>query len=81
MIPQPPASRHPSRTHEIGLSNNVRDKSPPFKKAYNLSDNQGWMRKLQDRIANKGRIVILDTRNANQAALNDLAAIVKNRLE
>ncbi|MER6718538.1 hypothetical protein [Streptomyces halstedii] len=57
--------------------NNVRDKSLPFKGAYNPSDNQGWIRKLQDQIANKGRIVILDTRNANQAAINDLAAIVK----
>ncbi|MCW8216236.1 hypothetical protein [Streptomyces griseolus] len=81
VIPQPPASRHPSRTHEISLSYNVRDKSLPFKGAYNPSDNQGWIRKLQDHIANKGRIVALDTRNANQAAINDLAAIVKKRLE
>ncbi|MFJ2570061.1 MULTISPECIES: pentapeptide repeat-containing protein [Streptomyces] len=35
VIPQPPASRHPSRTHEISLSYNVRDKSLPFKGAYN----------------------------------------------
>ncbi|MEU5417480.1 hypothetical protein [Streptomyces clavifer] len=57
--------------------NNVRDKSLPFKGAYNPADNQGWIRKLKDQIVVKGRIVILDTRNANQAAINDLEAIVK----
>ncbi|WP_406411534.1 hypothetical protein OG923_22250 [Streptomyces halstedii] len=81
VIPQPPASRHPSRTHEISLSINVREKSLPFKGAYDPPDSQGWVRKLQNQIANKVRIAILDTRNANQAAINDLAVIVKKRLE
>ncbi|MFD8410914.1 hypothetical protein ACFV2Q_03955 [Streptomyces sp. NPDC059650] len=57
--------------------NNVRDKSMPFKGAYNPADNQGWVRKLKDQIEVRRRIVILDMRNANQAAIDDLEAIVK----
>ncbi|MBT2509839.1 hypothetical protein J7I98_29030 [Streptomyces sp. ISL-98] len=57
--------------------NNVRDKSLPFKGAYNPADNQGWIRKLRDQIVAKERIVILDTRNANQAAIDDLREIAK----
>ncbi|WP_206439214.1 hypothetical protein [Streptomyces scabichelini] len=57
--------------------NNVRDKSLPFKGAYNPANNQGWVRKLEDQIVTKGRIVILDMRNANQAAINDVRSIVE----
>ncbi|MGW0559653.1 hypothetical protein ACWDZ4_03210 [Streptomyces sp. NPDC003016] len=57
--------------------NNVRDKSLPFKGAYNPADNRGWIRKLKDQIVTKGRIVVLDTRNADQAAINDLKAIAE----
>ncbi|WP_230886981.1 hypothetical protein [Streptomyces spinoverrucosus] len=57
--------------------NNVRDKTLPFKGAYNPSNNQGWVRKLEDQIATKRRIVILDMRNANQAAIDDVKSIVE----
>ncbi|MET9757592.1 hypothetical protein ABZ016_00810 [Streptomyces sp. NPDC006372] len=57
--------------------NNVRDKSLPFKGAYNPADNQGWVRKLEDQIVTRGRMVILDMRNANQAAIDDVKSIVE----
>ncbi|WP_393097040.1 hypothetical protein [Streptomyces sp. LN325] len=57
--------------------NNVRDKSLPFKGAYNPANNQGWVRKLEDQIVTRRRIVILDIRNANQAAINDVKSIVE----
>ncbi|GHK01041.1 hypothetical protein SY2F82_28380 [Streptomyces sp. Y2F8-2] len=57
--------------------NNVRDKSLPFKAAYNPANNQGWVRKLEDQIVTKGRMVILDMRNANQAAIDDVKSIVE----
>ncbi|MDO0937156.1 hypothetical protein QQY66_37600 [Streptomyces sp. DG2A-72] len=57
--------------------NNVRDKSLPFKGAYNPANNQGWVRKLEDQIVTRGRIVIIDMRNANQAAIDDVKSIVE----
>jgi hypothetical protein len=57
--------------------NNVRDKSLPFKGAYNPTNNQGWVRKLEDQIVTKGRMVILDMRNADQAAIDDVRSIVE----
>lgn len=57
--------------------NNVRDKSLPFKGAYNPANNQGWVRKLEDQIVTKGRMVILDMRNADQAAIDDVRSIVE----
>ncbi|MEV0225237.1 hypothetical protein [Streptomyces sp. NPDC050704] len=57
--------------------NNVRDKSLPFKGAYNPANNQGWVLKLEDQIVTKGRIVILDMRNADQAAIDDVRSIVE----
>jgi hypothetical protein len=57
--------------------NNVRDKSLPFKGAYNPANNQGWVRKLEDQIVTKGRMVILDMRNANQAAIDDVKSLVE----
>ncbi|MFF3259471.1 hypothetical protein ACFYWO_09885 [Streptomyces sp. NPDC002932] len=57
--------------------NNVRDKSLPFKGAYNPANNQLWADKLKTQIVDKKRIVILDTRNANQAAIKDIEALVK----
>ncbi|MEU5256718.1 hypothetical protein AB0G75_34015, partial [Streptomyces longwoodensis] len=56
--------------------NNVRDKSLPFKGAYDPANNQTWVRKLADQIETKRRVVILDMRNANQAAIDDVRAIV-----
>jgi hypothetical protein len=57
--------------------NNVRDKSLPFKGAYNPANNQAWVRKLEDQIVTRERIVILDMRNANQAAIDDVKSIVE----
>ena|GEM_PF-915798 len=57
--------------------NNVRDKSLPFKGAYNPADNGTWVRKLNDQIVIRERVVILDMRNANQAAIDDVKAIVE----
>ncbi|MBP2056777.1 hypothetical protein J2Z21_009796 [Streptomyces griseochromogenes] len=57
--------------------NNVRDKTLPFKGAYDPANNQGWVRKLEDQIVTKGRMVILDMRNANQAAIDDVKSIVE----
>lgn len=57
--------------------NNVRDKSLPFKGAYDPANNQRWVTKLEDQIVVKGRIVILDMRNANQAAIDDVKSIVE----
>jgi hypothetical protein len=57
--------------------NNVRDKSQPFRGAYNPSNNGRWVKKLSEQIADKGRIVILDVRNANQVAINDIKSIVQ----
>ncbi|WP_019056450.1 hypothetical protein [Streptomyces prunicolor] len=57
--------------------NNVRDKSLPFKGAYDPADNGTWVRKLNDQIVTRERVVILDMRNANQAAIDDVKAIVE----
>lgn len=57
--------------------NNVRDKSQPFRGAYNPSNNARWVKKLSEQIADKGRTVILDVRNANQVAIDDIRSIVQ----
>ncbi|MFH8450493.1 proline-rich domain-containing protein [Streptomyces fungicidicus] len=57
--------------------NNVRDKSQPFKGAYNPARNDRWVKKLQEQITERQRIVILDVRNANQAAIDDIRSIVR----
>ncbi|MCX5385667.1 hypothetical protein [Streptomyces sp. NBC_00083] len=58
--------------------NNVRDKSLPFKGAYDPANNGSWVRKLEDQIVNRKRVVILDMRNADQAAIDDVRAIVED---
>ncbi|WP_433545299.1 hypothetical protein ACQPZG_08935 [Streptomyces sp. CA-294286] len=57
--------------------NNARDKTLPFKGAYDPGNNQQWVKKLRNQIVNRKRVVILDTRNANQAAIDDLKAIAE----
>ncbi|MFC8421549.1 protein phosphatase [Streptomyces sp. NPDC057236] len=57
--------------------NNVRDKSQPFKGAYDPARNGRWVKKLQEQIVEKQRIVILDVRNANQAAIDDIKSVVR----
>jgi hypothetical protein len=59
--------------------NNVRDKSLPFKGAYDPANNQRWVDKLEDQIVDRHRIVILDMRNANQAAIDDVKAIIESK--
>ncbi|MEH0470428.1 hypothetical protein QA943_16455 [Streptomyces sp. B21-097] len=56
--------------------NNVRDKTQPFKGAYDPAKNGRWVTKLEEQIVEKRRIVILDVRNANQAAIDDIKSIV-----
>ncbi|MFF3498268.1 hypothetical protein [Streptomyces sp. NPDC003247] len=58
--------------------NDVRDKSLPFKGAYDPANNKTWVVKLRKQIEVRGRVVILDMRNANQAAIDDVRAIVEN---
>ncbi|GAA0924498.1 hypothetical protein [Streptomyces thermoalcalitolerans] len=57
--------------------NNVRDKSQPFRGAYDPANNGTWVKKLRQQIVDKNRIVILDVRNANQAAIDDIKSIVE----
>ncbi|MGX5188819.1 type II toxin-antitoxin system Phd/YefM family antitoxin [Streptomyces avermitilis] len=57
--------------------NNVRDKSLPFRGAYDPTNNGRWVSKLSEQIVTKKRTVILDVRNANQAAIDDIKAIVE----
>ncbi|MFF9042197.1 hypothetical protein ACF090_42815 [Streptomyces sp. NPDC014892] len=57
--------------------NNVRDKSQPFKGAYDPAKNERWVKKLAEQIVEKQRVVILDMRNANQAAIDDIKSIVE----
>ncbi|WP_327345416.1 hypothetical protein [Streptomyces europaeiscabiei] len=57
--------------------NNVRDKSLPFKGAYDPAKNGRWVKKLAEQIVEKQRVVILDMRNANQAAIDDIKSIVE----
>ncbi|MER5812492.1 hypothetical protein ABT143_30635, partial [Streptomyces sp. NPDC002033] len=56
--------------------NDARNKSMPFKNAYDPANNQRWVDTLNKQIVTRKRIVILDMRNANQAAIDDLKAIV-----
>ncbi|MFD8263278.1 hypothetical protein ACFV19_31190 [Streptomyces griseoluteus] len=57
--------------------NNAGDKSMPFKGAYDAANNARWIKKLDEQIADKRHVIILDMRNANQAAIDDLKAIVE----
>ncbi|MEU1457794.1 hypothetical protein [Streptomyces avermitilis] len=57
--------------------NNVRDKSLPFRGAYDPTNNGRWVSKLSEQIVTKKRTVILDVRNANQAAIDDIKEIVE----
>jgi hypothetical protein len=57
--------------------NNVRDKSRPFRGAYDPASNDRWVSKLTEQIVMKQRTVILDVRNANQAAIDDIKSIVE----
>ena len=57
--------------------NNVRDKSQPFRGAYNPANNGKWVKKLSEQIAERRRTVIIDVRNANQAAIDDVKSIVQ----
>ncbi|MFD0353061.1 hypothetical protein ACFVHW_04815 [Streptomyces sp. NPDC127110] len=57
--------------------NTQRDKSAPFPNAYDPKNNQIWVNTLTKQIVKRQRTVILDTRNANQAAIDDLKAIVE----
>ncbi|MGA5831141.1 hypothetical protein, partial [Streptomyces xanthochromogenes] len=58
--------------------NDVRDKSLPFKGAYDPANNGKWVKKLEDQIVKRKRVVILDMRNADQAAIDDVRAIVED---
>ncbi|MGW7102995.1 hypothetical protein [Streptomyces sp. NPDC054838] len=59
--------------------NNVRDKSQPFKGAYDPANNGAWVKKqLAKQIEKHGRIVIIDVRNANQAAIDSVKAAVES---
>ncbi|MFE2995137.1 toxin glutamine deamidase domain-containing protein [Nocardia sp. NPDC059246] len=57
--------------------NNVRDKSKPFKGAYDPAKNSRWVEKLREQIEEKNRTVIIDLRNASQAAIDDVQLIVR----
>ncbi|MEU2788291.1 hypothetical protein [Streptomyces sp. NPDC007100] len=57
--------------------NNQRDKSKPFKGAYNPAKNGEWVAKLRTLIEVRGRVGIIDTRNANQAAIDDVRKMVE----
>ncbi|WNF01764.1 hypothetical protein PS467_32490 [Streptomyces luomodiensis] len=57
--------------------NNVRDKSQSFRGAYNPANNGKWVKKLSEQIVEKRRTVIIDVRNANQAAIDDVKSIVQ----
>ncbi|WP_406507806.1 hypothetical protein [Streptomyces sp. NBC_00212] len=60
--------------------NNVRDKSQPFKGAYDPANNEAWVNKqLAKQIEKNGRIIIIDLRNANQAAIDSVKAAVESR--
>ncbi|MFE7468798.1 hypothetical protein ACFU6R_32475 [Streptomyces sp. NPDC057499] len=60
--------------------NNVRDKSQPFKGAFDPANNEAWVNKqLAKQIEKHGRIVIIDIRNANQAAIDSVKAAVESR--
>ncbi|WP_433670693.1 alpha/beta hydrolase [Nocardia sp. CA-136227] len=57
--------------------NNVRDKSKPFKGAYDPAKNSRWVDKLREQIEEKDRTVIIDLRNANQVAIDDILLLVQ----
>ncbi|MEU2670078.1 hypothetical protein ABZ622_14630 [Streptomyces sp. NPDC007164] len=58
----------------------MRDKSQPFKGAYDPANNEAWVNKqLVKQIEKRGRIVIIDIRNANQAAIDSVKATVESR--
>ncbi|AYF76581.1 hypothetical protein D7D52_25310 [Nocardia yunnanensis] len=57
--------------------NNARDKSRPFKGAYDPAKNSRWVEKLREQIEEKNRTVIIDLRNANQAAIDDIQQIIQ----
>ncbi|MEU0844457.1 hypothetical protein ABZ370_33950 [Streptomyces sp. NPDC005962] len=60
--------------------NNVRDKSQPFKGAYDPANNEAWVNKqLAKQIEKRGRIVVIDVRNANQAAIDSIKGVVESR--
>ncbi|WP_432141882.1 hypothetical protein [Streptomyces sp. bgisy084] len=60
--------------------NNVRDKSQPFKGAYDPANNEAWVNKqLAKQIEKRGRIVIIDVRNANQAAIDSIKDVIESR--
>ncbi len=60
--------------------NNVRDKSQPFKGAFDPANSDGWVNKqLAKQIEKRGRIVIIDVRNADQAAIDCLKDVVEKR--
>ncbi|MGQ4489177.1 hypothetical protein LRE75_04505 [Streptomyces sp. 372A] len=59
--------------------NNVRDKSKPFNGAYDPSNGGPWVQKQLGRMIEvRGRIVIIDVRNANQAAIDSVKAAVES---
>ncbi|MBE1467639.1 hypothetical protein [Kibdelosporangium phytohabitans] len=59
--------------------NNQRDKSYPFPGAYDPANNAKFVDKLEGQIEDLGRTVIIDTRNANQAAIDNVRAIVEQK--
>lgn len=63
------------RGAEGALNNTQRDKSLPYKQAYNPADNELWVSRPQEQF-DKNRMVILDVRNANQAAIDDLMGMI-----
>ncbi|WP_425827023.1 ADP-ribosyltransferase [Streptomyces fractus] len=60
--------------------NNVQDPAVlagPFRGAYNPAKNGKWVLKLSEQIVDKNRTVILDVRNANQAAIDNIKSIIE----
>lgn len=49
-----------------------RNKTQPFRGAYDPANNAKFISNIAQQIGNKGRTVIMDTRNANQAAIDDV---------
>ncbi|MFH9423164.1 hypothetical protein [Streptomyces sp. NPDC017529] len=57
--------------------NNQRDKSKPFRGAYNPANNHKFVTKLRTMIEVRGRVTVIDTRNASQAAIDDVRKVVE----
>ncbi|MEU9000968.1 hypothetical protein AB0D15_02985, partial [Streptomyces sp. NPDC048551] len=58
--------------------NNIRNKNGPFKGAYTPArDGAKWEAKVSEQIVDRGRIVILDMRNADQVAIDDIRGIIE----